>query len=75
MSQKRVSSTFNLKSSSTDTDYKIDSLAGQMQAMKTGSAPARKKKKPAAKEVSDEESGTDEEEEDTSETDTDTDEE
>lgn len=69
----RVSSTLIFRNSHTDTDCKIDSLAGQMQAMKGGSAPARKKKKAAAEEVSDEESGTDEEEEDASETDTDTD--
>lgn len=56
-----------------------DSLAGQMNALKTGGltgAPPKKKKKPVAEESSDEESNTDgEEAEDTSETDTDTDEE
>lgn len=56
-----------------------DSLAGQMNALKTGGLtgpPPKKKKKPVAEESSDEESNTDgEEAEDTSETDTDTDEE
>jgi translocation protein SEC63 len=56
-----------------------DSLAGQMNALKTGGLtgpPPKKKKKPVAEESSDEESDTDgEEAEDTSETDTDTDEE
>jgi translocation protein SEC63 len=56
-----------------------DSLAGQMNALKTGGLtgpPPKKKRKPVAEESSDEESNTDgEEAEDTSETDTDTDEE
>jgi translocation protein SEC63 len=56
-----------------------DSLAGQMNALKTGGLtgpPPKKKKKPVAQEPSDEESDTEGEEgEDTSETDTDTDEE
>jgi translocation protein SEC63 len=56
-----------------------DSLAGQMNALKTGGLtgpPPKKKRKPVADESSDEESNTDgEEAEDTSETDTDTDEE
>ena len=56
-----------------------DSLASQMNALKTGGLtgpPPKKKKKPVAEESSDEESNTDgEEAEDTSETDTDTDEE
>jgi translocation protein SEC63 len=54
-----------------------DSLAGQMNALKTGglSAPPKKKKK-LVEESSDEESNTEgEEADDTSETDTDTDEE
>ena len=60
---------------------KLDSIAGQMHALKTGgiagAPPQKKKKKPVQKdESSDEESDTDgEEAEDTSETDTDTDEE
>jgi translocation protein SEC63 len=57
----------------------IDSLAGQMNALKTGGLtgpPPKKKKRPVTEESSDEESGTEgEEAEDTSETDTDTDEE
>ncbi len=55
-----------------------DSIAGQMQALKTGGlsgAPPKKKKKAAETESSDDESNTDGEEADTSETDTDTDEE
>ena len=56
----------------------LDSLAGQMNALKTGGLaspqPQRKKKKPI-EESSDDESNTDEEAGDTSETDTDTDEE
>lgn len=53
-----------------------DSLAGQMHALKTGSAPPpKRKKKPADEESSEEESGTDEEAADTSDTNTDTDEE
>lgn len=54
-----------------------DSIAGQMQALKTGGLggpPPSKKKKPAEEE-SDDDSNTDEEADDTSETDTDTDEE
>lgn len=57
---------------------RVDSIAGQMHALKTGGLsgpPATKKKKKTAQESSDEESATDEEEEDDSETDTDTDEE
>ncbi|KAK0124489.1 secretory subunit [Cadophora gregata] len=61
-------------------NFKIDSIAGQMHALKTGGiagAPApKKKKKPVQEESSDEESDTDGEvADDTSETDTDTDEE
>ncbi|KAG9232553.1 Sec63 Brl domain-containing protein [Amylocarpus encephaloides] len=53
-----------------------DSLAGQMNALKTGQAPPPKKKKvKQVEDSSDEESNTDEEVEDASETDTDTDEE
>jgi translocation protein SEC63 len=59
--------------------HTIDSLAGQMNALKTGGLtgpPPKKKKKPVKEESSDEESDTEgEETEDTSETDTDTDEE
>ncbi len=57
----------------------IDSLAGQMNALKTGGVsglgapPKRPKKRIAAAESSDEESDTEGEAEDTSETDTDTD--
>ncbi|KAI1997199.1 secretory subunit [Ophidiomyces ophidiicola] len=52
-----------------------DSLAGQMQALKTGQAPASKKKRPAKnQESSDDESNTDGDvDDDTSETDTETD--
>ena len=56
-----------------------DSLAGQMNALKTGGVsglgapPKRSKKRIAAAESSDEESNTEGEAEDTSETDTDTD--
>lgn len=56
-----------------------DSLAGQMNALKTGGVsglgapPKRAKKRIAAAESSDEESDTEGEAEDTSETDTDTD--
>ncbi|KAK2743804.1 secretory subunit [Myotisia sp. PD_48] len=52
-----------------------DSLAGQMQALKTGQAPPSKKKKPVRDESSDDESDTEGEADadDTSETDTDTD--
>jgi translocation protein SEC63 len=56
----------------------LDSLAGQMNALKTGGmsgAPPKKKKKPVVEESSDDESNTEEEADDTSETDTDTDEE
>lgn len=63
------------------TDSNLDSIAGQMQALKTGGIagppPSKKKKKAVAaeEESSDEESNTDgEEADDTSETDTDTDE-
>ena len=57
----------------------IDSLAGQMNALKTGGVsglgapPKRPRKRIAADESSDEESDTEGEAEDTSETDTDTD--
>lgn len=60
-------------------NYISDSLAGQMNALKTGGVsglaapPKRTKKRTTAKESSDEESDTDGEQEDTSETDTDTD--
>jgi translocation protein SEC63 len=57
----------------TNANLIADSLAGQMQMMKTGSAPS-KKKKPAVEESSDEESDT-EEADNTSDTNTDTDEE
>jgi translocation protein SEC63 len=50
----------------------LDSIAGQMQALKTGAAPPKKKTKPADDD-SDEESDTEGEVEDTSETDTETD--
>ncbi|KAM3070320.1 secretory subunit [Clarireedia jacksonii] len=49
-----------------------DSLAGQMQALKTGAAPPKKKKKQEVQESSEDDSNTDEEVDDTSETDTDT---
>ncbi|KAL9116082.1 MAG: hypothetical protein Q9227_000451 [Pyrenula ochraceoflavens] len=52
-----------------------DTIAGQMQALKTGSAPKRKAKKPVQEESSDDESDTEGEVEDTSDTDTETDEE
>jgi translocation protein SEC63 len=61
------------------TDSDLDSLAGQMNVLKSGGIsvppPQKKKKKPAVEESSDDESNTDEEADDTSETDTDTDEE
>jgi translocation protein SEC63 len=60
------------------TDLNLDSLAGQMNALKTGGLsgpPPKKKKKAAVEESSDEESNTDEEVDDTSDTNTDTDEE
>jgi translocation protein SEC63 len=60
------------------TDQTSDSLAGAMNALKTGGAPPpKKKKKPVEEEEesSEEESNTEEEADDTSETDTDTDEE
>lgn len=50
-----------------------DSLAGHMQAMKTGSAPAPKKPRKKVVESSDDDSDSEEEADDTSETDTDTD--
>lgn len=58
----------------------LDSLAGQMQAMKTGAPPKKKPKKKVEKvdkveETTDEESDSEEEADDTSDTDTDTDEE
>lgn len=56
----------------------VDSLAGQMNALKTGGIsgpPPQKKKKKPVEESSDDDSNTDEEANDTSETDTDTDEE
>ncbi|TVY42135.1 Translocation protein [Lachnellula subtilissima] len=52
-----------------------DSIAGQMQAMKSGVAAPPKKKKNKPESSDDEESNTEEEVEDTSDTDTDTDEE
>jgi translocation protein SEC63 len=61
-----------------DANLNTDSLAGQMNALKTGgmsAPPPKKKKKPVQEESSDEESDTEEEADDTSETDTDTDEE
>lgn len=53
----------------------LDSLAGQMQAMKTGVPPKKKPKKKVEKveETTDEESDSEEEADDTSDTDTDTD--
>lgn len=51
---------------------KLDSIAGQMQALKTGAPPPKRKTKPADDD-SDEESDTEGEVEDTSETDTETD--
>jgi translocation protein SEC63 len=57
----------------TTTNDHLDSIAGQMQALKGGAPPPRKKK--AAVVESSDESNTDEEVDDTSETDTDTDEE
>ena len=51
-----------------------DSLAGQMNALKTGVPPPQRKKKPTVEDSSDD-SNTEEEADDTSETDTDTDEE
>jgi translocation protein SEC63 len=53
------------------TKYLIDSLAGQMSALKGGAPPPRKKKV-VEEEESDDESGTEEEEDDTSATNTDT---
>jgi translocation protein SEC63 len=54
--------------------YPLDSLAGQMQALKTGVPPAKKKKSAAQDDSSeDDESDTDGDVDDTSETDTDTD--
>ncbi|RAO67896.1 uncharacterized protein BHQ10_003908 [Talaromyces amestolkiae] len=50
-----------------------DSIAGQMQALKTGVPPSQKKKKKPADEESDDESDTEGEVDDTSETDTETD--
>ena len=78
MSQTRVS--LNQTPSNSNADSVADSLAGQMNALKTGGLtgppPTKKKKKPVAEESSDEESDTEgEEADDTSETDTDTDEE
>ncbi|PQE16034.1 translocation SEC63 protein [Rutstroemia sp. NJR-2017a WRK4] len=49
-----------------------DSLAGQMQALKTGAAPPKKKKKQEVQESSEDDSNTEEEADETSETDTDT---
>lgn len=55
----------------------IDSLAGQMSALKTGGIsgppPSRKVRKPVQEESSDDESDTEGDEDDASETDTDTD--
>ncbi|KAL4809178.1 Sec63 Brl domain-containing protein [Aspergillus unguis] len=50
-----------------------DSIAGQMQALKTGQAPKPKKSKKPADESSDEESNTEGDEDDTSDTNTETD--
>jgi translocation protein SEC63 len=51
----------------------VDSLAGQMRALKTGQPAGQAAPKPKRnKDSSDEESGTDEEEADTSDTNTDT---
>lgn len=50
----------------------IDSIAGQMRALKTGQPVGGEPKPRRNKESSDEESGTDEEEDDTSDTNTDT---
>lgn len=63
----RISSTLGLT-------FIPDSLAGQMQALKTGSLPPQKKKvkKQIQEESSDEESDTDGDVEDTGDTDTDT---
>lgn len=59
------------------TNYHLDSLAGQMNALKTGSVtggpPPKKTKKPVAEEESSDESDTEGEEDTGSETDTDTD--
>ncbi|PHH83988.1 hypothetical protein CDD83_2681 [Cordyceps sp. RAO-2017] len=49
-----------------------DTIAGQMQALKTGQAPPPRRKKAEEEEPSSDESGTEEEEEDTSDTNTDT---
>ncbi|KAJ3472548.1 hypothetical protein NLG97_g10901 [Lecanicillium saksenae] len=49
-----------------------DSIAGQMQAMKTGEAPPRRRKQQVEEEDSDDESGTDDDGNDTSDTNTDT---
>lgn len=49
-----------------------DSLAGQMQAMKTGEAPPRRRKQQVEEDDSDDESGTDDDANDTSDTNTDT---
>ena len=49
-----------------------DSIAGQMQALKTGQAPPSKPRRKQRQESSDDESDTDEEEDDTSATNTDT---
>lgn len=48
----------------------VDSIAGQMHALKTGQAPQAKRRR--VDEESDDESGTEEEEEETSDTNTDT---
>ena len=55
-----------------NTDSRADSLAGQMQAMKTGEAPRPKRRRREEVEEDSDESGTDEQEDDTSETNTDT---
>lgn len=60
------------KTPMTNTDNSPDSIAGQMQALKTGQAPPPSKSRRIQEEDSDEESGTDEEEDDTSATNTDT---
>jgi translocation protein SEC63 len=53
-------------------NFITDSLAGQMQALRTGAAPPKKKKKQEVQESSEDDSNTDEEADETSETDTDT---
>lgn len=78
-SQKRVSSFFVLPTHHDVTkkaNVFVDSIAGQMHAMKTGQAPQPKRRKQQQQQVdeddSDEESGTDDDANDTSDTNTDT---